>query len=130
MQLLRGAGRRRSPPAASATARAAGTLAAALAAADPANRQELLEAALLTKANAAQPVRRRRPILAKALRARHPTLAADLDAFAVRVAAARLARIACAAFAQSRALNAFARDLARRPRRAQGGAAGCSTSTT
>jgi ATP-dependent helicase/nuclease subunit A len=83
-------------------------LAAALAADDAATRQEGLEDALLTKAGAAAPFTPK-AFPAKPVRRANPALAADLDALAARVAAARTHRLAWAAYEKSAALNAFAR---------------------
>ncbi len=87
---------------------AAAGIAAALAEPDAANRQELLEAALLTGQGAANPFSPK-SVLAKPVRKKHPDLAVEIDAFAARVADARAARVAFAAFEKSCALNAFAR---------------------
>ncbi|WP_290741546.1 double-strand break repair helicase AddA [Amaricoccus sp.] len=91
-----------------ADGKVAAALAEALAVADPATRQELLEVALLNQsgAEAFQP-RGRFPT--KGLRGANPALFADADAIAVRVADERVRRLARAGFEKSVALNRFAR---------------------
>jgi ATP-dependent helicase/nuclease subunit A len=82
----------------------AADLGAALAAADPDERQRAVEDAVLTRK-----YERRKNFPVKAVRQGHPALAAAVDAFVDRLLAARETRLARAAFERGCAVNDFAR---------------------
>lgn len=75
----------------------------------PGQLQEGLEAALLYGPTAKAPFGPKTDFPAKALRTAHAGLCAELDGICARVAEARVARIARAAWERSHALNRFAR---------------------